>query len=366
MSTPISITTYPAAGRVYWTNFGFLSDSIAFARTDGSGGEQVKIAGPATLDTPYGVAIDAAANKLYWANDNPGIISVANLDGSNAADIDDRGLQMKGPYALALDPEAGRAYAANFAGDDLTYIGVDGSGGATVPVKLAANSGPNTPVLLKEPLSTSAPTLTAQAPPTPKPKATMGHSHPPAPLPKLIGSSLSCGGGAWAPDLAEARLFRTPDTISRVFTRDGAAFARVMDINHGITSPPMATLVSASTPGNYRCQAVGTNAAGTTTRTSSALAIFKTGKVTRNTRKGTVRLAVELPAETGRLSLTAKGFKPVSKESAGKAVALVKPTGAKKATLADKGRLSAIVKLTYTPPDGPPATLRTRLTLKRR
>ncbi|HEY5977198.1 MAG TPA: hypothetical protein VIT85_05030 [Solirubrobacterales bacterium] len=359
-------TVFPAAGRIYWTNYGFISGWLSSARTDGSGGEQISIVG-VTPDTPYGIAIDAAAGKLYWADVNPERISVANLDGSQAVAIDKRGLEMKAPYGIALDPEEGKVYAANVAGDNLTFLRTDGSGGATVPVALPKNNAPNMPVVYKEPRATSAPKLDARAPLTPKFKK-KGRRKAPSPLPKLIGSSLTCAGGSFAPDLVEARLYRAPVTISRVVTRDGEQISTVTSTVKPEGGPqPVPMAISppiASKPGNYRCQETATNAAGSTVQTTAPVAIFKTGKLKLNKAKGTAKLTVELPAEKGSLKLAAKGFEGVSKEASGKAIVLVKPKGARKAKLADKGKLKAVVKLTYTPPDGAAATLRKRLTLR--
>ncbi|HEX3241099.1 MAG TPA: YncE family protein [Solirubrobacterales bacterium] len=350
VSSPTGTTVFPASGRVYWTNWGFIGgDSIAYANLDGSGGQTLNITG-ATVDTPFGIAIDAAKQRLYWANDNPGIISVANLDGSNAVDVDRRGLEMKGPYGLALDPEAGVAYTANFAGNDLTGLRVDGSGGARVPIVLPKESGPDFPVIYKDPRSVAPPTIVSRPRLVPKPKGKAKGK--PAPLPKLLGAGLTCEGGAWQPDLVEARLYRAPTSVAFAWTKDGATIGSV------------AGALRAGQVGNYRCRATGSNVAGSTSATSGAVAIFATGKAKQNLRKGTVLLTVLLPVEPGRLTLGGKGFKAVSKQAAGKVMVLVKPKGAKKAKLAEQGTLKAIVKLTYAPSDGPAATLRKRLTLK--
>ena len=349
VSSPTGTTVFPASGRVYWTNWGFLSYWISYAAIDGSGGQTLNITG-ATVDTPFGIAIDAAKQRLYWANDNPGIISVANLDGSNAADIDRRGLEMKGPYGIALDPEAGVAYTANFAGNNLTGLRVDGSGGATVPIVLPKESGPDFPVIYKDPKPLSSPTVKAQAAPVPKPKGKAKRK--PAPLPKLVGSQLGCAAGAWRPDLVEARLYQAPTSVALAWTRDGAEVG------------PVAGTLRAGQVGNFRCRATGANVAGAASATSGAVAIFAPGKVKLNEEKGVARLTVRLPAEKGKLALGGKGFKAVSREGSGEVTVLVKPQGAKKAKLAEQGKLKAVVKLTYTPPDGPAATLRKRLTLK--
>jgi hypothetical protein len=187
----------------------------------------------------------------------------------------------------------------------------------------------------------------------------------PSPLPKLIGSLLPCSGGSFAPDLIEARLYRAPVTVIHAVTRDG----QTVDSHVSGLGPEPAMLRSpaiATQPGNYRCQVAGTNVAGTSTVTSAPVAIFKAGKLKRNLEKGTAKLTVILPPEQGPLKLTAKGFKPVAKEAAGATRVRIAAKGAKKAKLAAKGKLKTIVKLTYTPPDGDPATLRTRVTLKQR
>ena len=346
VATPMGTTVFPASGRVYWSSWGFLSYSISYAATDGSGGKTLGIAG-ATVDTPFGIAIDAARQRLYWANDNPGIISVANLDGSNASDIDRRGLEMKGPYGIALDPDAGVVYAANTASNTLTELRVNGTGGAALPIALPKNSGVNFPVVYKGPSAVSAPTVLAQQPPLPKRKG----KGKPAPLPKLRGSRLTCQAGTWKPDLPEARLYQAPSSVALAWTRDGVAVG------------PVAGALTAGQVGNYRCRASGTNVAGSSAATSGPVAVFATGKAKRNEAKGTALLTVLLPAEAGQLTLGGKGFKPVAKQAAGKATVLVKPQGKKQAKLAERGELKVVVKLTYTPPDGPPASLRTRLKL---
>jgi DNA-binding beta-propeller fold protein YncE len=358
------LTLDPAAGRLYWTN-GDLHGPISYANLNGSGGGDISISGKATLEYPLGLAIDSAAGKIYWANDGgKGPLSFANLDGSQSADLNTTGATVANPYGVALDPAAGRLYWGNTGeGGSIGVARLDGSGAALLPTGTAAAPVAGFPVLLEAPSGIASPTLTRGSQPEPKRKV----KGEPAPLPQLVRSSLSCsGGGGFAPDLVEAGLYRTPDTISTVYTREGEAFTGLGDINHGITSPPMAIRVSADRPGNYRCQRVGSNVAGTVTRTSPAVAIFQTGKLKRNVKKGTAKLTVELPAQAGTLSFAAKGFKPLFEQAAGTTVVLVKPIGAKKAKLAAKGKLKAIVNLTYTPPDGPPATLGRRLTLKRR
>ena len=55
--------------------------TISYANLDGSGGDDLDTTG-ATVSGPYGVAIDPAAGRIYWANGDQHTISYAKLDGS--------------------------------------------------------------------------------------------------------------------------------------------------------------------------------------------------------------------------------------------------------------------------------------------
>ncbi|HEY1355577.1 MAG TPA: YncE family protein, partial [Solirubrobacterales bacterium] len=304
VATPYGATVYPGANRVYWTNT-TSPGSIAYASLDGSGGGNLDITGSAPIEYPFGLAIDQAAQRIYWANDSaPGAISVANLDGSDSVEVDRRGLEMNGNYGVALDPEAGRVYTALFAGNALAFLNTNGSGGATLPPGLPHESGPNFPTIYKEPKATGAPTISAKPPPTPRFKR-KGRKRP-SPLPKLIGSSLSCSGGSFAPDLIEAHLYRAPTTIVDVLTRDGGPVRSLSVVDHGADIAAQREEFVADAVGNYRCQAVGTNIAGSASQTSAPVAIFQTGRLKRNLRKGTAKLAVELPAEQGTLRMATR------------------------------------------------------------
>ena len=217
-------------------------------------------------------------------------------------------------------------------------------------------------MVYKEPRGVSPPDVEVYGPFVVKKRV---RGKPPT-LPKLVGSSFACTGGSFAPDLVEARLYRSAFTTSRSLTREGTPVKDFGGTHPGVQSPPSLELFSATLPGNYRCQIIGTNIAGSTVVTSPPVAIFKTGKLKRNLKRGTAKLTVELPAEAGTLTLATKGFKAVSRSASGKTAVLLKPKGAKKAKLASTGKLKAIAKLTYTPPGGAAAMLRTRVTLKQR
>ena len=57
-----------AADRVYWGGYGASTPRISFANLDGSGGGDLN-SGLATVDEPFGIAIDLARGRILWAND---------------------------------------------------------------------------------------------------------------------------------------------------------------------------------------------------------------------------------------------------------------------------------------------------------
>ena len=97
-----------AKDSVYWANGG-TSEGISMANLDGTGGGDLTTA--ATVDTPRGVAIDAAAGKIYWANFDGDKISVANLDGSGGTELSTGAATVDGPnFPALLKTPLGRAH----------------------------------------------------------------------------------------------------------------------------------------------------------------------------------------------------------------------------------------------------------------
>jgi DNA-binding beta-propeller fold protein YncE len=128
-----------AAGRLYWTKSD--EDPIAYEEMlDGHRGS-LDVEGLSTR--PTGLAIDAAAGRIYWATGEAGgeIVS-ANLDGSGAAELDTGGATVAGPVGLAVDPAGGRIYWANFDADEISFANLDGSGGGDLGTGAAAPVGP--------------------------------------------------------------------------------------------------------------------------------------------------------------------------------------------------------------------------------
>jgi PKD domain len=125
-SSPEGVAIDAAANRIYWA--GRFDDAIRVGNLDGSGAPSTLFTEPADSE-PFGVAIDPAANRIYWTS-NARTIRAANLDGSGAASTlftDPAG----NPTGVAIDPAANRIYWGNFQLDQIRVGNLDGSGAAS-------------------------------------------------------------------------------------------------------------------------------------------------------------------------------------------------------------------------------------------
>ena len=163
MHTPYGVALDLAAGRIYWANY--QGESIGYANLDGSGGGELAV--PAGLLVgPDGLAIDAATNRLYWTNYEPdssnvsegGTIGWVDLNGVGAGKLPVAPGLIEGPTGIAVDPAAGRIYWANEEGGSIASAALDGSNGALLDTA-GATGNPSYPSLLKAPESTRAPSL---------------------------------------------------------------------------------------------------------------------------------------------------------------------------------------------------------------
>jgi DNA-binding beta-propeller fold protein YncE len=130
-----------AADTIYWSNYN--GTTLSFANLDNTGGGGDLSMTGATVEEPYGVAIDAAAGHIYWANDSGSAISVANLDGSGAHDLTISGVTVNFAEGVAIDPAAGRLYWANAGSNTISFANLDGSGAADLNVGAATVSSPD-------------------------------------------------------------------------------------------------------------------------------------------------------------------------------------------------------------------------------
>ena len=131
---PYGMAIDAAAGKLYWINYD--SETIEYANLDGTGAALLNTGG-ATVSQPAGLAIDPPAGRIYWPNNGAqDKISYASLNGSGGGDLNTTGATLSEPYGVAVHPAAGRIYWANFAGGKISYANLDGSGGGNVDTGL--------------------------------------------------------------------------------------------------------------------------------------------------------------------------------------------------------------------------------------
>jgi DNA-binding beta-propeller fold protein YncE len=142
---PCGVAIDPAADKIFWANFS--SGTIRVASLDGTGAAST-LTNASSEGNPCGVAVDPAANKIYWANYSSGTIRVGNLDGSGTAStlFGSEG----GPSGVAIDPAANKMYWTNQTSGTVRVGNLDGSGTASTlfgsesnPIGLAIDPAAN-------------------------------------------------------------------------------------------------------------------------------------------------------------------------------------------------------------------------------
>ena len=226
------------------------------------------------------MAIDPAANKIYWTNQTSGTHRVANLDGSvppqpvrqrerpdragdrPSGEQDLLGQSQLGgdpgrgpgrlryasdlfggeasPAGVAIDPAANKIYWGNFGSGAMRVANLDASGTGS---DLFTGQGlANFPVLLRAPTGTGPPTISGEP---------------------RVGEELSCSQGDWAPDLLGAFLFRAPrSSFEYQWLMDGGEIG-------GETAPTF----TPTEPGTYACRVTASNQAGSSSQTSADVTV---------------------------------------------------------------------------------------------
>jgi hypothetical protein len=243
-SNPTGVAIDSIAGRIYWSN---ETGKISYASLDGSGGADINTTGATTGVTASGVAVDRATSRIYWVS-NKGFIpysaylSYASLDGSGGADVPTTVADGAFPWGVAVDSEMGRVYWANTTAGlgtaSISFVAFGGGSSQDLNLDGAPSQAAKFPTLLKAPVGTGAPKLTAGISARPR--------------------FLICDQGSWASDMPEAQLYQAPHSFSYRWLRDGRPVPGATDSDIGVEGPG----------GDYACQVTATNAAGSTTQTS--------------------------------------------------------------------------------------------------
>ncbi len=334
MDEPFGIAIDPAAGRIYWASA--AGDAISYANLNGSGGADLDTSG-APIEAPDGLAIDATAGKVYWANFRGESLGYASVNGGNGGQVSTPSPLFE-PAGVAIDPALQTIYWGD---EELDQIGAASlQGGA--PVQPATSGATletaNFPVLLESPRNLDKPTVQGQ--------------HKP-------GATLTCTQGTWRGDLVESFLYRAPQSFSYQWFRNGKPVA-------GATA---ATTV-ANKVGAYTCDVTATNFAGSEAWTSplefnvNATVAFK--KVTFNRKKGTATLRVAVTG-SGRLDVYGKGVANAQrKHAAGTAKITVRTSGKARIKLKSTGKAKVKATVSYTPEGGKAIKRRKTIVLKKK
>lgn len=381
---PSGLAIDPVGGRIYWGNWTGGNDSIGYANLNGSGGGVLKPTG-ATLE-PNAVAVDPAAGRIYWSNFNANKISYANLDGTNAHDLDTGSAPVDGPEGIAVDSSKGRVYWTNHTGNSFGYASVSGGEGGqpqlnlavTAPVGVAIDplsqvlywgnwgniedfqrlgvgnlagcctaplaidnatqSDPSFPAILRSPLMVEFPKVEGR--------------HKP-------GSTLTCSPGQWRGDQVESFYYRAPQSFSYQWLRN------LKPIPGETTSTIVASKV-----GTYNCQVTASNFAGSDLELSpvdfSVNATVAFRKTTFNRKKGTATLRVAVTG-AGRLDVYGKGVANAGrKHVTGTPKVVVRTSGKARIKLRSTGKARVKATVAYTPEGGKPIKRRKTIVLKKK
>jgi hypothetical protein len=229
-SYPVGVAIDPAAGKIYWGSYDTFK--IRVGNLNGTGATDLFTG----ENYPTQLAVDPAAGKIYWTNEFGGNVRAGNLNGTGATSLYTGEGDVGG---VAIDPAAGKIYWTNWNLGTVRIGSLDGS--ASAQSLYTGQTDPWMVALLRAPLGTGVPQVSGSS---------------------AVGQTLTCSPGTWATDLLSGFLYRSPQGLAYQWTVNGAPIA-------GATT----SSVLASTPGDYRCEEVATNAAGSTTQTSAPVTI---------------------------------------------------------------------------------------------
>ena len=133
---PTGVAIDRAAQRVYWTDN--ITDRVSTIGYDGSG-LKVLYTSPNPLSNPTGLAVDAAHGKVFWAEGSN--VRSCNLDGTQVTNVIS-GTSSNIPSSVALDPGTQRVYWTDNGTDTVNRADYSGANPAVLSTALDPTSNP--------------------------------------------------------------------------------------------------------------------------------------------------------------------------------------------------------------------------------
>jgi DNA-binding beta-propeller fold protein YncE len=240
---PYKLALDTASGRVYWIGEVLGEVRISYANLDGTGGGDLSVPEAEVPDSWTAIDVDPVAERMYILERDEETVYWVNLSGVGAGEeVDTENSSFEGPFGMAFDPSLGRFYWANEA-NETTAEGAFGTatltpgGGGGINIASAPVESPQDPVILKSPLGTGAPQVSAAS------------------------TALSCSQGSWA-DYPGSYVYAAPTSYAYQWSKDGQPIS-------GATEPTYAATAS----GSYSCTVTGTNQLGSASQTSAGYTV---------------------------------------------------------------------------------------------
>jgi hypothetical protein len=207
-SSPRGITLDLEHQRVYWTNVS--NSSLGYAPLPGASGGNGTFTVTGTVSQAQGIAVDldSTPERLFWTN-GAGDTADLRLKVADLAEPFDpnitgvahpiTGVTGGGLRTPAIDALANRIYWANSATNQVSHANLDAAGGNGANLTTASGTvnSPDGVSILRKPKPVSPPSISGTS---------------------TVGSTLSCSTGVWAPDQPNGSLYRVPASIGYQWT----------------------------------------------------------------------------------------------------------------------------------------------------
>jgi len=198
------LTLDPVAKRLYW----FDEEVNDVVSVSFSGGEVTVLNTAGATPGTYtgGIAVEPDLGKVFWINGDERAVSWASLAGTGGGDIAIDESAINDGYGLVVDAAAGRFYWANYsaAADRTMALGLLtlGVGSGPIDVLTAPVNGPQDALILKSPQGAGAPVVSGSGD---------------------LPATLSCSQGNWGADQAGAFLYQAPRSYAYQWALNGSA-----------------------------------------------------------------------------------------------------------------------------------------------